>query len=330
VHSAAVLDDATLLRLDGARLRRAMAPKTAGTWNLHVATKALSLDVFVLFSSIAAMLGAPGQGNYAAGTAFLDAVAHHRRALGLPAIAIAWGPWGEVGLAAASENRAERVAARGIATIAPEVGLRAFERLLSPSSRAHVGVVELYLRHWVEFYPAAAKSPFLARLRDGATASTAASAESVALRKSLLEAAPAQRLAQLESLLREQIGRVLRVAPARVHKTKPFSTMGLDSLMGLEVRNRIEASLGVSLPAIVIYAHPSVSALAAHLASKIADDVATPVETPPVDVATQGASVVADVTAVTQIAAAIHQMSEDEAEAALLAQLASFTARAPS
>src|SRR6185295_15249043 len=101
IHAAGVLDDGTVLHLDRNRLDAVMAPKVAGAWNLHALTAGRTLDFFVLFSSVTSLLGSPGQANYAAGNAFLDALAAYRRARGLTALAIDWGPWSEVGLAAA-------------------------------------------------------------------------------------------------------------------------------------------------------------------------------------------------------------------------------------
>src|SRR5262249_34104842 len=127
IHAAGALADAFLLRQDAATLRRVLAPKIQGAWNLHTQTQDCRLDFFVCFSSVAALLGSPGQGNYAAANASLDALAHHRRALGLPVLSINWGPWSEGGMAATlSHRQQERWAALGMRTIAPS---QALERL---------------------------------------------------------------------------------------------------------------------------------------------------------------------------------------------------------
>src|SRR6185503_18673039 len=119
IHAAAVLDDGLLLQLTPERLRRVMAPKVSGAWNLHTLTRTDALDFFVLFSSASGLLGAPGQANYAAANAYLDALAHYRRAQGQPALSINWGPWSEVGLAAAQADRGQRLATRGVQSISP-------------------------------------------------------------------------------------------------------------------------------------------------------------------------------------------------------------------
>src|SRR5690606_32617959 len=125
IHGAGVLDDATLLQQDWSRFETVLAPKALGAWNLHVLTCDLGLDVFVLFSSGVGLLGAGGQANHAAANAFLDALAHHRRALGLPAVTINWGAWAEIGAAAGREL------GPGMRRFSVEEGLEALGRVLS-------------------------------------------------------------------------------------------------------------------------------------------------------------------------------------------------------
>ena len=139
VHAAGILDDGVLLQLDEERFARVMAPKVGGAWNLHRLTLEDDLDFFVLFSSAASVLGSPGQGNYVAANAFLDALAHHRRALGMPALAINWGAWTEVGLATRSD-RVEHLTRQGIMPFTPEQGLRLMERMLERDLAQCMGI----------------------------------------------------------------------------------------------------------------------------------------------------------------------------------------------
>ncbi len=266
VHAAGVLDDGLLLRMDAQRLRNVMAPKVAGAWNLHTLTLGRELDFFVLFSSASSMLGAPGQANYAAANAFLDALAHYRRAQGLPALSINWGPWADVG-AAAQPDRGGRLALRGIASLAPERALEAMDWLMN-SGAVQAGVLALNLRQWREFYPKAADFPLLEHLLSTANESAVATREGV-LRNTLLAAEAGQRQQLLEDYLKQQLGEVLRLAPSRIDRQTPLSTLGLDSLMALELRNRLEAGAEVTLSATLVWNYPSIAALAPYLADKM-------------------------------------------------------------
>jgi len=272
VHAAGILDDSTLSNLDRGRLDAVMAPKLMGAWNLHAMTAERPLDLFVLFSSAASLLGLAGQANYAAGNAFLDALAAHRSARGLPALAVAWGPWTEVGLAAARSDRGERLAERGLGGLSPGEGLIALARLLRARS-VHAAVMRFDRPRWCASDSGRDPARMLARLAGEARKEPADAAGAAAdpLRDRLLAVEPGRpRRTLLESHLRERVGHVLRLAPGRVEVDRPLKTLGLDSLMGLELRNRLEADLGLKLPATLVWNHPTVTALVAHLAERMA------------------------------------------------------------
>jgi len=273
LHAAGLLADATTPQMDRDRLLAPMSPKLRGAWNLHRLLGERSLDFFVLFSSAASVLGIPGQANYAAANAFLDALAHVRRARGLPALSIAWGPWSEVGLAAADPGRGERLAGQGLRSLAPAEGLRALGEILG-ADVAQVGVMRLDADLWSEAHPAAGRSPLLAGLRGGGGAGAAAPADpqpqAGGIRRALLDAARGrEREERLEPYLRDRVAQVLRLAPARVALQQPIREQGLDSLMTLELRNRLEADLGIRLSATVLWNYPTVAALARHLAGEL-------------------------------------------------------------
>src|SRR5439155_12266753 len=155
VHAAGVLDDGLLVQQDWRRFEAVMAPKVRGAWNLHTATENVPLDFFVLFSSAASLLGSPAQASYAAANAFLDALAHHRRGRGLAASSIQWGPWKEVGLAAAKAERGERLAQLGMGSLRPEEALDAFGALLE-ARVVEAGVLALDATAWKTALAAAA------------------------------------------------------------------------------------------------------------------------------------------------------------------------------
>jgi acyl transferase domain-containing protein len=263
-HAAVVLEDATIARLTPASLETVFAPKISGAWNLHMLTADRALDAFVLFSSAASVVGSPGQAAYTAANAYLDALAHFRHSRGQPALSINWGPWSEIGLAA-SGNRGARMAAIGIMSIPPKQGLDALGRLLGAGA-AQVAVMPFNVRRWREMVPAAAEMPLFSELVDRRESDGQASSK---FRAELLPAAPGDRRSMLEEHLREQVAQVLRTSPSRISAATPFNSMGLDSLMGLELRNRLELSLGVGLPVTLVWSHPTIAALTPHLAAKM-------------------------------------------------------------
>ncbi|AKT40598.1 type I polyketide synthase [Chondromyces crocatus] len=279
IHTAGVLEDGLLMQQTAAQFRRVMAPKILGALHLDALTRRAPLDFFVLYASAAGLLGSPGQSNYAAANTFLDALAHHRRARGLPALSVDWGAFSEVGLAAAQDNRGTRLAARGMRSFTPEEGLEALQRLLD-AERSQAGVVPLDVRQWVEFYPAAASSPMLSRLLAETSSRTSRTAQGVPLTERLARAAPAERPVVLQAFVREEAARVLRIPEARFDTSAPLTSLGMDSLMGLELRNRLEAGLGFRMPATLLWTYPTVVALSDHLTSQLApllDPGATPV-----------------------------------------------------
>jgi myxalamid-type polyketide synthase MxaE and MxaD len=162
IHAAGVLDDGSLLNLNAERMSKVMAPKVDGTWNLHNATLHHSLDFFILFSSAVSVLGSPGQGNYAAASSYLDAMAYYRRNMGLPAISINWGPWAEVGLAAEATDRLREQNSSTqhlIKVITIDQGLEILEQLLTEPT-PQIVVLPFDLSNLLELYPTAAGMPF--------------------------------------------------------------------------------------------------------------------------------------------------------------------------
>ncbi|WP_434042178.1 MULTISPECIES: type I polyketide synthase [Sorangium] len=273
VHAAMVLEDATVLSLDAERFGRVMAPKVQGAWNLHEATRERGLDLFVMYSSAASLLGPSGQGSYAAANAFLDALAHHRRALGLPALSVDWGMFSEAG-GVAARGLGDRLTHRGVGGFTPAQGLEVLGRLLE-GAPAQIAVLRLDLRQWLEFYPSAAGAPFLSELRQAERSrarearETPETARAPRLREALIAAEPAERARLLEEHLREQLGRVIHLGAAMVDATATFRSLGVDSLMGLELRNRLEASLGIRLSVALLFTYPTVASLAQHLIDRM-------------------------------------------------------------
>jgi polyketide synthase 12/epothilone polyketide synthase D len=267
IHTAGVLDDGVLMQLSPARFRTVMAPKALGALHLHELTREAPLDFFVLYASGSGLLGSPGQGNYAAANTFLDALAQHRRARGLPALSIDWGLFADVGLAAAQENRGARLVSRGMRSLTAGEGLWALERLLD-GDRAHAAVLPIDVRQWVELYPAALFSRVLSRLVAAQRADAGRRTGDRDLLERLAAAEPGARAALLETLLRAQASQVLRIPEDKLDVDVPLTNLGMDSLMGLELRNRIEAALGVAVPAALGWTYPTVAAMTRWLLDK--------------------------------------------------------------
>lgn len=262
VHAAGALDDGILTQLSLERFRPVLAPKVRGSWNLHVLTQDAPLDFMIFFSSIAALLGSPGQGNYAAANAFMDGLAQYRRGQGQPALSINWGPWAEVG-GAAQPDRGGRLSLRGIASLSPEQGVQALEEALR-CGRTQLGVMLLDMTLLRQFYPKMAENPLLANFTqptDGMGTGTGSSQA----RRAILEAAPEERLAVVVDYLRTKLARVLGIAPAALDIQQPVNTLGLDSLTALELRNTLESELEITVPVVHLIQGPTVVELASVL-----------------------------------------------------------------
>jgi acyl carrier protein len=262
------------------------------------------LDFFVLYSSAAALLGFAGQGNYAAANAFLDALAHHRRSRGLPGLSIAWGPFAEVGMAVASADRGQRLASRGVGSLQPAQGLAVLEHLLA-SPAVHLGVIPLDLRQWFEFYPSTTGAPFWSELAQAQRSAEPAQGSTSGLHETLRAAAPDERQGLIETYLCDVVAQVLGTEPRRIDRLKALGDMGLDSLMSLELRNRLETGLGEKLPATLLFTYPNVASLAEHVLARMAlSDAPAAVEAEPSPAEELRQELVRD----------IGQMSEEEAE----------------
>ncbi len=270
VHAAGVLADRMLTDMSEMEFFQAIEPKVFGAWNLHEATRYIPLDFFVMYSSAAGLLGSPGQANYAAANAFLDALAHARVADGLPATSIQWGGFADVGLAAASDIRGSRIASRGGASFKPAEGNELFERVMG-MPHAEVGVMHLDIRQWVEFYPQMAGAPFVAELFQE-TGQPTASPGGSGIRDELERMPPAQRLGRIEAHVLEQLGKVLRLEPGKIDKRSSFTSLGIDSLMSLELRNRLESAFGLKLSATILFTFSTTHTLTNHLVERLFPD----------------------------------------------------------
>ena len=257
LHSATVLADEIVLNMSESAAARVFAPKVTGSWRLHEATAHLDLNWWLTFSSAASLLGSPGQGAYAAANSWVDGLVAYRRSLGLPAIGINWGPWADVG-------RAQFFADLGFSMITSEQGMAAMELVLT-ADRSRTGVFSLDARQWFQSFPAAEGSSLFARLGDSTTVERRGDGR---IRAELDAADPAERPARLASAIADEIRAVLRSADPLDHD-EAMESLGLDSLMALELRNRLEASLGITLPVALVWAYPTIAGLATALCERM-------------------------------------------------------------
>ncbi len=260
VHAAGVLRDASVLQLTAEAVEAVAAPKALGAWALHRALADAPLDFFILFSSAASLLGSPGQASYAAANAFLDALAHARRAQGLPALSISWGPWAEVGMAATTRRKGS-LAQLGMRSLAPERATEALAPLLASGS-SHAGVLSV---RWSALRQPAQARPFLALLQHEPSPSTQAAGGRQPLRASLASADDAARRRLIEDFLRAEAAASLGMEPALIAPTEALTMLGFDSIMALELRNRVQAQLPVQLPMVALLQTPTLKSLTAEL-----------------------------------------------------------------
>jgi NADPH:quinone reductase-like Zn-dependent oxidoreductase/acyl carrier protein len=245
-HLAMVIDDAPLTALNRHRMASVIGPKALGAWLLHQATRNMPLDCFVMFSSVSSLFGNPAQGNYAAANAFLDSLAHHRRALALPALTINWGVLGGEGYVARNERVAEFLAKQGISELSPSEVLSIMESSLRAGT-IQAAAIRVDWAKWKTFFRGMQGNPFLERIFATVEGQETHGAVSD-WRNRIESAAPEEKETVIAHAVREVVGSVLRVTADSLRDDQPLTDLGLDSLMGVEIENSLEAAIGVALP----------------------------------------------------------------------------------
>ncbi|GGX58515.1 hypothetical protein GCM10010358_10690 [Streptomyces minutiscleroticus] len=271
LHLAGVLDDGVLDALTPDRFAKVLAPKADAARTLHELTADLDLSAFVLFSSLTATVGGAGQANYAAANAFLDALAEHRRAAGLPATSVAWGPWGGEGMAAHGSVRSA-ARAMGMSLLDPDRALTALHRALE-SGDTTVTVADVDWSVFAPAFTATRPSPLLSALPEArpGTGGQAAQAETDGFAQRLAGLTGGERERALVDLVCGQAAAVLGYGGAdAVEPTTAFRDLGFDSLTSVDLRNRISTAAGVALPATLIFDYATPAALAKHLGTELA------------------------------------------------------------
>jgi acyl transferase domain-containing protein/acyl carrier protein len=312
VHAAGVWEGGVLLQQEWERFASVLAPKVQGAWNLHDLTRSMKLDFFVCFSSGASVLGAAGLGDYASANAFLDALAHMRQASGLPGASINWGPWAELGMVrSVTDMDTHRWGEHGMSSIPPEQAIRVMEEVIAR------GIVQLSVLpiNWTRLrsaIPSLGNSPFLEEL----TAGERDKREGAATAKDTLNPEePALRLQLLTPKLQEEAARVLRLPLTELDVARSLNQFGLDSLMALELKNRIEARCGITIPLVSILTGPSVK----ELVSVLLDQLGKTTEKLPQSVAVEDAGTqnMIDSDAAQELLQKLPDLSDEEVDSLL-------------
>jgi acyl carrier protein len=242
-----------------------MAPKSYGAWLLHQATREVDLDCFVMFSSVSSIFGNPAQGNYAAANAFLDALSHYRRALGLPALTVNWGVLGGEGYVARNEKVAEFLARQGTSAISPGEVTALLDSFLA-SGISQVLAIRVDWAKWRQFFRGAQENPSLQDIFASGVDEQETTGGGSDWRLKIESAPPEERETIIAHAVREIVGSVLRVKPDSLRDDQPLTDLGLDSLMGAEIENSLESAIGVGLPPTSLMRARTVGQIAALIA----------------------------------------------------------------
>ena len=258
-HLAMVLDDALLPSLDARRLAAVMQPKAVGAWNLHCASAGEPLDHFVLFSSVAQVVGNLGQGAYCAANAFLDGLARRRRAEGLPGLSIAWGVLRDAGVAARDDGLVEQLEKLGIRAFTTARALEALGQLMD-NSPATITFADLDWQRWASHTALAATPRFTQLVEFSVSGDRVA-----AFRRELADHPPAERLGVLQAQLAAALSALLGIPADRIPLDRSFDNLGVDSLMAVELSASFEEKTGVKLATSLLMERPTLTALADHV-----------------------------------------------------------------
>lgn len=273
IHGAMVLDDALLHQLNEERMRKAMGPKAMGAWILHSQTLNLPLDMFVMFSSFSSIIGTTRQGNYVAGNAFLDALAYHRHANGLPALTVNWGVVAGVGYVAQNADLGNKLDQFGFKSLPVQQMLNVLGALLQEQA-VQVGVGYLNWQQLAKMHMIGTSSRFTYLVKPVLTDDVGGAG--AWLIDAVMAVEPAERQKFLESHIREQLARVLGTSPAKVEVDKPLINLGLDSLMAVEIGTRMQSELGVSIPPVKFMEGLTTAGMAQYLVEQLSGDRPAP------------------------------------------------------
>ncbi len=296
IHAAGILDDAVLSQQTWESFEQVCHPKVQGAWNLHQLTCNQELDFFVMFSSIASLLGSAGQANYSAANTFLDALAHARQAMGLRGLSINWGAWSQIGLAADIE---ENLNLKGIESIKPEQALIVLEQLLNSSS-SQVGVVNI---NWSKYLSNQNHNSFLENF------AIDISEKEELITEKLLTTSPCELKQIIQNHVQSEVAKVLGIKNIySLDLQQGFTELGMDSLNSVELRNRLQTTLKYKVSSTIAFDYPTIESLTNYLVEQLS-------------FTTKNNNLPQNKEKIETKLEEIEKLSETDAEALLLAQL---------
>lgn len=278
-HAAAVLDDAPIAQLEPQQIDRAMGAKALGAWYLHRHTAEDTLRYFVLFSSIASMVGGSGQASYAMSCSYLDALSRYRRARGLPAVSLNWGALRDVGMATRFGDIQKYLSDTGVGQFSPAQAIRLLEQALIWEP-IELAIAKMDWKPWAAAYPTWGASSKYRDLLTGKALETTA-ARNHPLRLRLLAMEPSQRESDIAAMLVDLLAKTIETSPDGIDTSLPLPSLGLDSLMAMDLLAAIEDGFGVKVPMLMVMKGNSTVQLAELIAAMMTDpthDAAAPAQ----------------------------------------------------
>ena len=271
VHAATVINDGLISNMNEEQIRSVLTPKALGAYYLHELTLDTPLDYFILFSSATTLFGNPGQGNYVAANACLDALANYRRASGLPATCVNWGAIDDVGFLARNEKIKNSLQSRmGGSALKSSIALDVLEEMLV-ADRSGLGVLELDWKALSRFLPSF-ESPKFAELARHAGEYGLDEDNGDNILQMLAELSDTELLSAVIEMLKNEVGEILQVSPEKIDPTRSMYDMGLDSLMGVELVVALESLFGARLPVMALSQSPTIIKLAERIIQQLQEN----------------------------------------------------------
>lgn len=262
LHLSGVLDDAALQNIEDEQFVRVLKPKVDGAFYLQELSKNIDLDIFLLFSSSTLLFGSPGQSAYCAANAYLDALSSKLNAKGKEAISINWGTVSDVGLAASSGNRGDRLAEEGVFALSPAECVEAFEKV-GNTSKPSLGIFKFDPIKWQNTYTSTQSNPYFEHFKGVETNTTSSK---IGFKEQLLKIVDNQELVTfVEEAIKEKVSAVLKMNPNKIDTKTAFKTLGIDSLMSIQLKNQLEKSFELSISVTAFWTYPNIREFAKFL-----------------------------------------------------------------